>query len=123
MDLFNFFFFHDLLTGLIAIFKEKFFQQCCPYWLLTFKVFSNEKSLTLRDTCKEYQNPSKTKINLVGFNHGAEVKQSSYSGYILHKRIKQSDWQREFCGQNCETPLNNWIYFYECLRICRKTVS
>ena len=62
-------------------------------------------------------------MNLVGFNHGAEVKQSSYSGHILHKRIKQSDWHREFCDQNWETALNNWLYFYECLRICRKAVS
>ena len=54
-------------------------------------------SLTLSDTCKEFQNPSLIKTCSVNFYHVLncrsrnEVKRSSHSRYILSKRIKQSN--------------------------------
>ena len=61
-------------------------------------------SWTSKDTPKDSQNPSVTKIYSVGFNHDAEllfkkyVKISSHFKDILCKTIKQSDWQRKFLG-------------------------
>ena len=73
-------------------------------------------SLTSRDTCKESQNSSQIKTYSVGLNHDAEllckknkVKRSSHTGVILYKRIKQSDWWREFWGQNSRARLLNWM--------------
>lgn len=56
-------------------------------------------SLTSREMCRESQNASMTKTYSVGcFIHDAEL--LSHSGDILCKILKQSDWQREFLGQN-----------------------
>ena len=67
-----------------------------------------KKHLTSTDNRKESQNPSVTKINSVVFNNSLDfcaknrVKRSSHCRDLLCKGIKQSDWQREFWGQNSE---------------------
>ena len=66
----------------------------------------NDITLTLRNTLKELQKPSATKIYSVGFNLDAElthkkwIQKSSFFGEIFCKSIKHSDWPRKVWGRD-----------------------
>ena len=103
--------------------RENSYNIVCNYFLKTQKIYNNiintnpwKRSLTSREIPKESQKPSVTKTYLVGLNHDAELpckkwsqKRWSLPGYILCKRIKQSDCPRKFGGQNLRPKLINYL--------------
>ena len=85
-----------------------------------FILVIQKTSLTSRDTCKECQTPSVTKIYSVGFNHETKngIKGSSHSGVILCKRIKQSSILKRHIVKLIEITKSSCC-FYGCLPICK----
>ena len=87
-------------------------------------------SLASRDTGKESQNPSVTKIYSVGFNHDAVLsrkkRSQNHSGDISCKRIKSD--RKNLVAKTQETVKQLEITqsiccFYICLSIYRKLTS